>query len=141
MTFAAIAPNNYPLIALAEADRRAHAARTAQGITAEQRRSDRAEWAAIVEWCRWWDGDRQGAWPGSGLDECEHLAAVTLRTAAAALRKWHAEGRQPGEAEARAFLLLKLAVRFATYLGHPTPSVDADGNIIFPFSQPERIAA
>ena len=66
---------------------------------------------------------------------------MTLRTAAAALRKWHADACPPGEAEARAFLLLKLAVRFATYLGHPTPSAAPDGAIIFPFAQPERKAA
>lgn len=149
MSFDKLPPNDFIRIAEAERDRRRSQPRPdLRGLPEDKRaeamrriHEDPHEWSAIVEWCRWWDGDRKTPWPGLGLEECDHLAKVTLRTAAAALRKWHADGRQPGEAEARASLLLKLAIRFATYLGNPTPSVGPDGSIIFPFARPERKAA
>lgn len=150
MTFARIMSNNWLAIADAESERRLRAPRPdLRQLTAEQRaealirmREDPHEWAAIVAWCRWWDGDRKAPRP-TLEDEAEHLARVTLRTAAAALKRWHADGKPRDEAgieaEARAFKLFYLARRFAAYAGHPTPSVGPDGAIIFPYA--ERKAA
>ncbi|MFN7028423.1 MAG: hypothetical protein ACK4PC_03560 [Sphingopyxis sp.] len=141
MTFAPLASHDWPGIAAAEAARRARAAGGASGMTEAQRRSDAAEWAAIVEWARWLTTPgRPLPLPGEGLEEAEYLARITLRTARTALAKWHAD-RQPGEPEARAFKLLYLARRFARLVGNPEPTVDAAGAILFPAAPAHREAA
>lgn len=146
MSFSALHSNDFPGIARAEAQRRIRAAGANRALSAEQRRIDAAEWMAIVEWCDYWAAaPRPGFLPGEGLDEADHLANVTLRTARAALRKWHADTppaeRAPGEAQSRAYLLFNLALRFAAFAGHPTPRIDAEGEIFFPNANPERTAA
>lgn len=141
MTFAPLASDDWPGIAAAEAARRAQAARDSAGLTAAQRRTDAAEWAAIVEWARWLTTPgRPLPLPGEGLEEAEYLARITLRTARTALAKWHAD-RQRGEPEARAFKLLYLARRFARLVGNPEPTVDAAGALIFSTTPAQREAA
>ena len=136
MKFAPIPPRDYPAIARAERARRRHAAVKA-GWDQARRAADDADWAAIEDF----DfhlreirapGDRPDT-PARAADA--RLTAIAAKVAATALRKWHADGQQPGgEAEARPFKLLNLAARMAHCTGTPTPTL---AEIL---AQPERKA-
>lgn len=147
MTFAALPPHDYPAIARAiAAERRAKPAPDLRGLTgdarAEARRAvaeDPHIWRGVVEWADWIAArPRPARMPGGpdGMAEADFLAAVTLRTATAALRKWHADGQPRGEPEARAFLMLNLADAFARLTRQPIPTCAA-----LIAAQPERKAA
>lgn len=137
MTFVRLAPHDYPMIARTERARRRQAAAKA-GWDQARRAADDADWAAIEEF----DfhlveirapGDRPDT-PARATDQ--RLTATVMKVAGTALRKWDADGRQPGaEAEARPFKLLNLAARMARCVGNPIPTL---GEIL---AQPERKAA
>ena len=138
MTFARLAPHDYPAIARAERARRRQAAARA-GWDQARRAADDADWAAIEAYdfhlidIRAAD-DRP---PCPARDEWLRLAAIAHKVAATALRKWDADGRQTGgEAEARPFKLLNLARRMARCAGLQPPTLGE-----FLASQPERKAA
>lgn len=148
MTFARLTSLDIGAIARAEQARRAALpAPDLSAMTGEQRqqarerlRADPGEWAAIVTWSDWLQGFDLSPWPPSDQREmAEHLAAVTLRTAKAAMRGWYRDGCPKGEPEARACLLLTLSRAFARMMRHPIPTIDGAGNFIFP--EPQRNAA
>jgi hypothetical protein len=140
MTFVGLSSFDTPAIARAEQARRLAAMRNMQGITVAQRRTDAAEWAAIVEWENWFAAGRKGFLPGDGLEEAEYLYRVILDIARAAMADWVAKGRASGEAEARPFLLYALATRWASLAGEPRPTIDPrTGELAAP--NPERKAA
>lgn len=130
MTFLGLRSIDLIGIASAERARRAEAMRRIGGITVAQRRTDAAEWAAIVEWLQWAiPGKDRGRMPAgdAGFAEADHLYRVIADITAAAVRDWYANGRTPGEPEARAFLLVRLAQAFARLTGNAWPTVDGGG--------------
>jgi hypothetical protein len=138
VTFLGLSMFDTPAIARAEQARRLAAMRNMQGITVAQRRTDAAEWAAIVEWEEWPRG--APGLPGTGLEEAEYLYRVILDIARAAMADWVAKGRASGEAEARPFLLYALATRWARLAGKPRPTLDPrTGELVA--ANPERKAA
>ena len=124
MTFLRLSSFDTPAIARAEQARRLAAMRNMQGVTVAQRRTDAAEWAAIVEWEDWHANGRRGRSPGEGLAEVEYLYRVVLDIARAAMADWIGKGRPAGEPEARPFLLYALAIRWARRAGEPRPTID-----------------
>lgn len=136
MTFLGLRSTDLIGIASTERARRAAAMREMPRVTVAQRRTDAAEWAAIVEWLRWaLAGSQRGRMPAGegGLVEADHLYGVITDITGAALRDWFANGRPSGEPEARAFLLYALARAFARLTGAPAPSIDyAAGLLVVP---------
>ena len=124
MTFLGLSSFDTPAIARAEQARRLAAMRNLRGVTVAQRRTDAAEWSAIVEWEDWHANGRRGRSPGEGLAEVEYLYRVIRDIARAAMADWLAKGRPTGEAEARSFLLYALAIRWARRAGEPRPTID-----------------
>lgn len=151
MTFGPIPAHDYPAIARAvAAERRSKPLPDLRGLSAEAKREteialreDPHIWAAIVEWADHLAAiPRPAGFPGEGIEEAEYLAAVTLRTATAALRKWIADGQPGGEPEARAFKMLNLAERFARLVRNPRPTIDwRTGAVLTLVSPAERKAA
>lgn len=131
MTFAALHPHDYNGIARAERARRQAAALRARW-DADRRAADDADWRAIAgyefEWVEVRAAHDRPDTPARARRD--HLAAVALKVALTAIRKWHAEGRPRGEAEARAFKLFALARRLARCAGHPIPMIDAEGQLV-----------
>lgn len=138
MTFAHLAPHDYPAIARAERARRRQAAARA-GWDPARRAADDAEWQAIEEYDFHLIEIRAVADRPDTPDRARalDLTAIAAKVAATAIRKWHADGGQAGgEAEARPFKLLNLARRMARCTATPTPTF---GEILA--AQPERTAA
>lgn len=140
MTFLPLKSADYATIAHAEAIRREHAAARNENVSEAQRRQDARDWKAIVARARFFDIDRQALpFVGDEPERLTALAAIVLRTTRAALRKWREGDRAPrSEEEARAFLLLSLARKFAELAGDPRPYVDADGQL---YHQPDATRA
>lgn len=124
MTFLGLTSDNTLAIARAEQARRLAAMRNMQGLTVAQRRTDAAEWSAIVEQETWSAATPRRGFPPYHLEEVEHLYRVILDIARAAMADWVAKGRVSGEAEARPFLLYALAIRWARRAGEPRPTID-----------------
>ncbi|GEM_PF-4824236 len=140
MTFLGLTSDNTLAIARAEQARRLAAMRNMQGLTVAQRRTDAAEWSAIVEWELWHATRPRPLVAPNHLEEVEYLYRVILDIARAAMADWVAKGRVSGEAEARPFLLYALAIRWARRAGEPRPTIDHHtGEIIA--ADPERKAA
>lgn len=138
MSFARLAPHDYPSIARAERARRRQAAVRA-GWDQERRAADDADWAGIEDFdfhlveIRAPDDRPDTPYRARALE----LTAIAAKVAQTAIRKWHVNGRPAGgEAEARPFLLLNLARRMARCAGTPTPKI---GEILA--TLPERKSA
>lgn len=140
MTFLGLRSTDLIGIASAERARRAAAMREMTRVTVAQRRTDAAEWAAIVEWLTWAiPATAPGPMPAgeAGLAEADHLYRVIADITAAAVRDWYATSRMGGEAEARTFLLVALARAFAHLVGARLPIVDGiSGKLCVPAFDP-----
>lgn len=132
MTFVGLISTDFEKIARAEAVRRAKAGAENPDVTAAQRNQDERIWTLIVRRSRWFREDcRPLPFSEEDMTATTSLAATVMRTTQAALRKWREEGKPKGEPEARAFLLLSLARKFAELTGDPRPYVDGEGAIYF----------
>lgn len=139
MTFATLTSADYQKIARAEAVRRIAAAASSD-LTAEQRREDERTWSLITRRAAWFRPDiRALPLPDEDPAHARAMSSTVLRTARTALRRWADEGSPRGEPEARAFLILSLARKFAELAGEPRPYVDANGRI-YVIDQQEQAA-
>ena len=131
MTFLGRDSFDYAGTARAEASRRARAAAGRANVSRADIARDAADWKAIVARAACFARDRRALFfAEEDRDFATHMAAVVLRTTRAAVRAWHAAGQRPGEEEARAICLLRLAQKFAELLGHDRPDLDRDGQLV-----------
>lgn len=131
MTFLGRDSFDYAGTAREEASRRARAAARRTNVSRADIARDAADWKAIVARAAYFARDRRALlFAEEERAFAAHMSATVLRTTRAAVRAWHEVGQRPGEEEARAMMLLRLAQKFAELLGDPRPDLDRDGQLV-----------